>query len=244
MRSFDDKQKNLINAWYLRSKSSVNNYYMAFMSEWIAFNSICYNLYFKNATIERANINRSKSKLDGIKEKLSINLKIKAIDASIEMKDDKLNVILEFPDTLFFSISKKYTEDMIYDLFVKEYENWYQIEQPITESKFSELKQSLTKVHGGKERSYVNNMARIDEYISIGNVDKMNNRNIIVLCEENNLKTVKKVLYQIRCNIFHGEKTPGDKNDDRIVKSSFPLLTFLVEKLMKDNSIHRRRQNN
>ncbi len=44
-------------------------------------------------------------------------------------------------------------------------------------------------------------------------------------------------MYQIRCNIFHGEKTPGDLNDDRIVKSSLPLLRYLVNKLVDDYKI-------
>ena len=56
--------------------------------------------------------------------------------------------------------------------------------------------------------------------------------NVIVLCEKNDLTTLKNVLYQIRCNIFHGEKTPGDINDDRIVKSAFPILKYLVENLI------------
>ncbi|HEY5536996.1 MAG TPA: hypothetical protein VIL99_18930 [Ignavibacteria bacterium] len=242
MRSFDDKQKDLINSWHKISKRTDGSY-MAFMSEWIAFNAICYNLYYEAATIERANINRDKSKLSEIEEQLSLN-NIKKGTAIIKAKNGKLEIDLEFPERIFFSITRKYTEDIIYNLFVKEYQTWYNKEQQITFPLFLELKRSLIKSQNGIERSYVNDMSRIKEYSSWNNIEEMNERNIIILCEENNLKTIKKVLYQIRCNIFHGEKPPWDKNDDRIVKSSFPLLTFLVEKLMKDNNIHMRRQNN
>lgn len=45
------------------------------------------------------------------------------------------------------------------------------------------------------------------------------------------------MLYQIRCNIFHGEKTPGDFNDDRIVKNALPLLRHIVDYLLEKHEI-------
>jgi hypothetical protein len=52
---FDDKQIKLITSWHKLSIESIDPY-MAFMAEWISFNAICYNLYYENAIIERANI--------------------------------------------------------------------------------------------------------------------------------------------------------------------------------------------
>ena len=43
------------------------------------------------------------------------------------------------------------------------------------------------------------------------------------------LSQVKRVLYQIRCNIFHGAKVPGEVNDDRITKCAIPILRRLVQ---------------
>ena len=51
MSYFDEKQKKLIKSWHELSSVS-DDFYMKFMSEWIAFNAICYNLYYKKATIE------------------------------------------------------------------------------------------------------------------------------------------------------------------------------------------------
>jgi hypothetical protein len=81
-------------------------------------------------------------------------------------------------------------------------------------------------------------MAKIKYYDDSFSVNNLASKNIIILCEENNLKTIKNVLYQIRCNIFHGEKTPGDINDDTIVKSANPLLKYIVEYLIEKHEIH------
>ena len=72
-----------------------------------------------------------------------------------------------------------------------------------------------------------------NDYYSSMDIDQLDQRNIIKLCETNELLTIKNVLYQIRCNIFHGEKTPGDINDDRIVRSALPLLRLIVNYLME-----------
>jgi hypothetical protein len=76
-----------------------------------------------------------------------------------------------------------------------------------------------------------------EELLNIKDIDKLASSNIIILCEQNDLKTIIKVLYQIRNNIFHGEKIPGEINDDRIVKSALPMLRFLICELIKINNI-------
>lgn len=82
-------------------------------------------------------------------------------------------------------------------------------------------------------------MAKSNSYNSEYDINEMATKNIIILCEDNNLKTIKNVLYQIRCNIFHGEKTPGDDNDDRIVKNAFPLLKHIVQNQIETHKINK-----
>lgn len=80
-------------------------------------------------------------------------------------------------------------------------------------------------------------MARFQEFNKESGIDIFANKGIIFLCENFDLKTIKNTLYQIRCNIFHGEKIPGDINDDRIVKSANPILNYIVEKLIHEQGI-------
>ena len=80
MTDFDDKQKKLIRSWHDLAKRSENTY-MAFMSEWIAFNAICYHFYYEKAVIDRANIDRSKSKLERIRQRLSDSSEVVAKNA-------------------------------------------------------------------------------------------------------------------------------------------------------------------
>ena len=205
--------------------------YMSFMAEWIAFNAICYNLYYEKAIIERANIDRGKSKLNKIQEKFNSSKELTVNEVKLVGTSDKWSVDLFFPERLFISISNNYTEDIIFNEFVKANHNWYQ-DNP--SDSFLRLKTSLTK----RDRNYVVNMAKIKYYDDSFSVNNLASKNIIILCEENNLKTIKNVLYQIRCNIFHGEKTPGDINDDTIVKSAIPLLRYIVGYLVEKHEIH------
>jgi hypothetical protein len=85
---------------------------------------------------------------------------------------------------------------------------------------------------------FVINMAKSNSYKTENDIIELANKNIIILCEDNNLKTIKNVLYQVRCNIFHGEKTPGDINDDRIVKNALPLLAYIVQNLIEIHNIN------
>ena len=231
MNYFDHKQKKIINSWHKHSEAS-EDFYMAFISEWIAFNAICYNLYYEKAIMERANIDRSKSRLNEIQERLNKYSNLSADDTILEFKNDKWNIDIHFPDRLFLTITKRFTEDKIFDLYAQSYSHWYNECIESNGVLFNKLKKSLVKHINGVPRYFVINMARIREYRNSNEIDELAEKNIIILCESNDLPTLKNVLYQIRCNIFHGEKTPGDLNDDRIVKSALPLLRLLVKKLM------------
>ena len=150
---FDDKQKTLINAWISQATESSNEY-LKFMSNWIALNAICYHLFFEQAVMDRAEIDRKKSKLPKIKESVKQNTKIQAQNTSITLKKEKIEIDIKAPERLNFSIKEIYTEDLIYEQFVKSYSKII----TVNEEFFQMLKESLKK----NDRYYVINMARIN----------------------------------------------------------------------------------
>ena len=152
--------------------------------------------------------------------------------------DLKWSKDLDSPPRLFISVSTNYTEDIIFNQFVEDFEEWYRENLDDSKQLFEDLKASLQKDYKRNSRHYVVNMAKSNDYRESNDVDGMDKKNIIVLCENNELKTIRKVLYQIRCNIFHGEKTPGNVNDDRIVKSALPLLSYIVEHFIDRHKIN------
>ena len=231
---FDDKQRKLIHSWISQAEESTNEY-LKFMSNWIAFNAICYHLFFEEAVKDRVDIDRKKSKLNNVKEAINLSQNIQAETAVVRLKNKRIEIDITLPERLNLSIKEKYTEDLIFEQFVR----WYQHKISIEDTLFQSLRDSLKK----GDRHYVINMARIKVYKSSSNIDKMAGDGIIVLCEKNDLKTLKNVLYQIRCNIFHGEKIPGDINDDRIVKSANPILKQLNTYLIYEHKITRPENN-
>jgi hypothetical protein len=235
MGKFDGKQKSLINTWHDLSEKT-DDPYMAFMAEWIAFNAICYNLYYEKATSERANIDTKKSKLQKINEKLNANVDLIVQESKLVGTIGNWSIELKLPERLFISVTKKYTEDKIFQAFVEENQSWYK-DNPT--KLFDDLKISLSK----GSHNYVINMAKSKNYDKKNDIDTLAENNIIVLCEKNDLETIKNVLYQIRCNIFHGEKTPGEINDDRIVKSSLPILRYIVSYLLEKHEINKKPYN-
>lgn len=242
MAYFDEKQIKLIKSWHQLSEKS-EDFYMSFISEWIAFNAICYNLFYEKAVLERANIDRKKSKkfLNSRNEIEFHKINVSAKISVKEISDNDWTLQIDFPERLFLSISKKYTEDIIYQLFADEFENWYAENKIEIQPLYNELKESLKKENFSNNenlnyRYYVINMQK-EVLLDFDDIDRLASKNIVILCEQNDLKTVIKVLYQIRNNIFHGEKIPGEINDDRIVKSALPMLRFLICELIKINDI-------
>lgn len=239
--SFNNRQIKLVLTWYnLGLKNETKDYYMSFMSYWISFNSICYNLYHKDCVKERANIDTKKSKIRDLRNRLKRDEILYSENGTLSTKsNDKMTVDISFPSRLFLQIEKKFTEDLIYDKFVKDYTFWYDEEE--TDNLFDSLKSSLEKIdkETNESRYFIINMSRIDEYRRLILTEKLESLNggIIFLCEKNSLYIIRKVLYQIRCNIFHGEKVPGNVIDDRITKNSIPMLKFLIDKLIEDYNI-------
>ena len=234
MAYFDDKQKKLINSWNNLSEKS-EDAYMSFMAKWIAFNAVCYNLYHEKAIIDRPNIDRQKSKtgLNKIHKSLNHSTLVEVEKAQINITSEKWSVDLSLTESrLFISVSNNYTEDIIFSEFEKDNKSWY-IKNPCID--FAKLKDSLKK----GDHFYIINMAKSKDYRDNDiSLSEMIQKNVVKLCEENNLKTLINVLYQIRGNIFHGEKTPGVFNDDRIVKSALPVLKYVVSYLIEKYKIN------
>ena len=234
MEYFYDKQIKNILSWHVLSENSQDNY-MAFMAEWIAFNAICYNLYYKKAVKERANLESTRNQLKTIRENFNQSNILNAVETKITNHNDKwkVNILLQ-NSNLKLSIASNYTEDIIFNEFVDDHDEWYTENTLLSNEIFNSLKMSLKK----GERNFVINMAKHNLYKEENDINCMAQSNIIIMCEENNLKTIKNVLYQIRCNIFHGAKTPGDAEDDTIVESALPILRLLVNTLITNCKIN------
>mgnify|MGYP007092098083 CR=1 FL=1 len=54
--------------------------------------------------------------------------------------------------------------------------------------------------------------------------------------EPRNLTQVVSCLYQVRCNLFHGGKAPGDLRDRRLVKAAHTITSCLIEQGLQINS--------
>jgi hypothetical protein len=47
-----------------------------------------------------------------------------------------------------------------------------------------------------------------------------------------NLTEVLSCVYQVRCNLFHGGKAPGNPRDERLVEASYTIVSKLIEPLL------------
>jgi hypothetical protein len=237
----DDKQREIILSWHNLAKETPNSY-MRFISEWIAFNAICYALYYKKALKIPAEIVRDK-KYEKIIVDSESGVPLPAEEAFLLREENNSRISIKFfkehNQILELKIGdKKYLEKMIFDQFASNYHAWYESNDCLNEH-FDELKNSLKKEDGFY---YVIKMANIDDYKEFLKSEDYTEQDLeksktVVFCKENKLGIVKDVLYQIRCNIFHGEKIPGEPNDDRIVQAAFPLLNAIVEFLISNLKI-------
>ena len=235
---FDDKQRKLIHNWVDISRKQ-EDYYLKFMTLWIAFNSICVHLYHKSAWRERVNFDSDKTKLKKIIHLLenSGDINIQS-EVQIKNKDNGWSVDIKNPERILLIVKEQYTEDLVFTKFVEENKDWYENDIQNNQSHFNDLKKTLKKQRRTEESFYIINMSTKDKYNEENDLKEMDRLGIINFCNNNNLGTVKSVLYLIRCNIFHGEKTPGVINDDKIVKAAYPLLDYIVDKLRNIHNIH------
>ena len=226
LNNFDQKQCSLIRSWMAQALAVNNDHYGKFIYQWIAFNAFCYGCYASEANRLRADLKKDKG---------LANIGNGSIETrgSIRSVGDKIRIELSEPGQITLDLVERYTEDLIFSAFAKAYQSEYG--QWLADPEFNKavvnFKQALFKGHDGKH--YIINMARIEDYQRIHN-DKLNTDilgpPIVYPFEDiHNLFDLKNVLYQARCNIFHGEKVPDCLNDDRIVKAANPVLSRIMD---------------
>ena len=220
---FYKKQYDIIKSWH--NLSIREQYpYVKFFSNWISFNTACYALFYKDAIRERVDFDDIR-KLPNIKSRLEIERSINLEEGHISSTEKNLKLKLKFPEKINLTIKERFSENYIYDEFSNKFGSEFTFDD--LDPDLISLKNSLTKSNG---RIYVIDMSRFDTQYNEGNdIDKMSSNGVISLLEDNSLSTIVKVLYQIRCNIFHGGKEPGDSDDDLIVKAANPILNRLVK---------------
>ncbi len=52
-----------------------------------------------------------------------------------------------------------------------------------------------------------------------------------------NLSQVISCIYQVRCNLFHGGKMPGNPRDEKLVQASYDLAALLLEPFLTNPAI-------
>jgi hypothetical protein len=227
----DHKQKKLILAWHEQSVNSSNEY-LKFMSNWIAFNAICYSLYHEKAIREKAQIDTGKSKIEKVVQLLVNEDEGYSAEAKIVGREDRLTIDIKLPERLFLTIKKTFTEDNIYREFIRDYEAKFNIDED-----FIELVEKFQESIFRDNNYYVINMLKINKF-NQKDITKMIEDEVVVQLNEIKYSNTQRVLYQIRNNIFHGEKVPGDVNDDRIVKGANPVLNYIVSACIKNLKIN------
>lgn len=215
----DEKQEKLIRSW--RVLADQQSGYNAFIARWIAFNAYCYALYAPRAQRQRADLRTSPV--------LTVSAQQQSLRGTLVGANNRVTIDIEAPTRLKIVIRERYTEDYIFDAFAKEHEGAYK-DLLMNDMGFREaaniLRSALEKRPG---EFFVVNMAKATQHKINRNLNELANENVIVrLTDLANLRQMKDVLYQIRCNIFHGEKVPDDLNDDRITNAAAPVLGGLL----------------
>jgi len=222
----DDKQQKIITTWLERSRALTDDPYASFIALWISFNAFCYARYSKDANRRRADLRNE----TGLRVLTASPARAEGT-ALLEAQRFRLNI--EKPGKISIVISERYTEDIIFSQFARHYRSRYNelLQQPHFEEAVKTFRNLLAK----NGRWYVVNMARSDDYDPKGDYDTMVQRNIIIPFDNyQDLTELKNALYQVRCNVFHGEKVPGEFNDDRIVKAAYPVLHAIMEALVTE----------
>jgi hypothetical protein len=234
LEELDDKQCNLIRSWMKRASNPNDDYYGRFISLWIAFNALCYALYASEANRRRADIKKDK----GFFDIGDITLEARG---SVRSEAGRIRIEITEPGRITLDLVEKYTEDLIFSEFAKgyasEYSTW--IEDPAFKQAIQKFRSALRKPDGAH---YVINMARIREYMELkqaGNKDSYLRKPLVYQLKDiSDLAALKDALYQVRCNIFHGEKVPGEPNDDSIVQTAYPALAAIMNQVTAQLPTH------
>lgn len=225
MAGLDSKQKRLITSWLGLADRPGMEPYTQFMALWIAFNAYCYPHYGESADRPRADLKKDTGFAN-------VSDEPQRVDAHIHRDQRRIIIDLDAPTTIRIHITERYTEDNIYASFAQHHASTYKaLWDNNTFAKAVEQFQHAIAKNG---RHYVINMLKANQHRAERTFREMANDHTIVPFEDTqSLRQLKDVLYQVRCNIFHGEKVPGEPNDDRIVTAAVPVLRQLIHALTK-----------
>ncbi len=218
----DDKQRTLIAAWLERAFSENGDEYGQFMAAWLAFNAICYAYFGKKAMKQRPDLRKTKG-LSVIEGRVSTS-------CTIESKPDG-RVTLEVldPGPIRIDIRDRYTEDIVFSEYSRCYRDdfLHWLEEP----RFRETRDTFLDAIKRPSGHYVINMLKMGEHDAEMPLGELKSRNIVKAIDKpDDLGQFVDALYQVRCNVFHGEKVPGEPNDDRVVRVARPLVGELVRR--------------
>ena len=219
----DNKQHRLITSWVrLADQVKDEDAYSEFIALWIAFNAFCYAKYASEAVRRRADIRKARP-LDDLRET------VPAVGV-LQPRPDRIRLELNEPDSIRIDFVERYTEDFVFERFSAEYDGAYG--DWLRDESFLRLLGDLQAALRKPDGVYVVNMLKAHELRDAPRkLAELAARNVIVRFDVgDNLRALKDVLYQVRCNVFHGEKVPGELNDDRIVRAAAPLLRELLSR--------------
>ncbi len=129
---------------------------------------------------------------------------------TIQRTNTKVTITLDTPITIKIGISERYTKDIIFSAFAQHHAQYYRelLRQEAFQHAITHLQHALEKRSG---ECYVINMAKAGHHHSESNPRELEVKNILVRFNDtSNLQQLKNVLYQIRCNVFHGEKSQAN----------------------------------
>lgn len=226
----DSRQKEIFYTWFQQGVENAHKPYFGFISLWIAFNAYCVAKYSTKANRLLAYLNKDKGfrKLSGTTVEITEGL--------ISENNGVYSIDIKQAGRIRIVVKERFIESAIFDAFAKGFANQY-IEMIRQQEDFAEAVNALRKNLQKKENCYVVDMSRAREYAPKLSYKELVERSIIVPFEDiTDIVQFKNVLYQVRCNLFHGEKLPGITNDDKIVRAAYPvLLAILVALQPLDN---------
>ena len=217
----DHKQERLIAAWLQKADDVEGDEYGRFMAAWIAFNALCYARFAKRASKNRPDLRKS----GGLQE---LENPV-PIAGTLEPREGQgVRLKIEKPGEIWIDIRERYTEDLVFREFAKSYAPAFKDTWANETSVHRALDSFLDSIRRPKGH-YVVNMLKAGQHNETASPKELEAQGVVVaVSAPEDLGQLVAALYQVRCNVFHGEKVPGDVNDDRIVKAARPLLVELI----------------
>lgn len=224
MDELDKKQKQLIQLWLIFADDDNLSWYMRFIALWIAFNALCYAQFAREA-VKPISYLKSDKWLSTITEEIPVTGSLRRQNGHVCLKIDSPKLQVSFKE--------RYAENIIYQCFSRYYNESYLDwlhDDPSLEGMLNAFVESIQKPNG----CYVINMLKSADYSESIPLDTLRSSNIVAaIIDRKNLRQIIDTLYQVRCNVFHGEKTPGGPNDDGIVRTAHPLLRAFLQHILR-----------